>query len=209
MVIDFKDIESSQLITGIPIVHYDSYLNNFEDRYGGKFYTKLLSITDKILSLDISKTPKYVFLCGMAGSGKSHFMVGLYRALIYKLGYLQGEGALFTTFASLSEEIIGMFKLDIPLRVSLKGFTQSKWLFLDDFTSSERVLKPDSLEYNMFRDILIDRYEKQNILITSSNIKSLDLLAEMDKLFGGYITSRLNDSEVISFPDKDFRRIKR
>ena len=99
-----------------------------------------------------------------------------------------------------------MFSEHIPLRTSLQGYTQAKWLFLDDFTSSERVLKENSLEYNIFRDIIIDRYETKHILITSSNLSSLDLIPELDRLFGNYISSRLSESKIVQFPEIDMRR---
>lgn len=205
----FKDIQSSNIVTGLPAYHYQSTLHNFEDEYSHrdkKFYESLKSVTDKLLDIDSQDNPRYVFLCGVPGSGKTHFMVGLYKALVAKLGYIQGEGTMFTTFAGLSQEIIGMFSDNIPLRTSLQGYTQARWLFLDDFTSSERVLKENSLEYNMFRDILIDRYETKRTLITSSNLSSVDLVPELDRLFGNYISSRLSDSKIIQFPEVDMRR---
>lgn len=209
MVLNFKGVESSQTITGIPKAHYNSYLSNFENRYktkDSKFYQKLESIVNWLLTLDLKENPKYVFLCGTAGCGKSHFMVALYRALVHRLGYSQGDGAFFIPFGLLAEEIIGLFPQNIPIRTSLQGYTQARWLFLDDFTSSERVFKQDSLEFTIFRDILIDRYERQNVLVTSSNLDAIDLLPEIDKLFGGYVASRIHASEIIQFPAIDFRK---
>ena len=132
----------------------------------------------------------------------------MYRALVHKLGYIQGDGVLFVTFANLAQEIISLFKDNIPLRTSISGYTQSKWLFIDDFTSSERMLKEDSLEFNIFRDILIDRYEKGYYIIASSNFSSVDLLGQLDRLFGAYITSRLSESKIIQFPNIDLRRVR-
>lgn len=209
---DFKHIETSFVNSGIPQYHIDSFLSNFEHKYinvdkQNKFYSSLIELTEMILNSE-NTLSKYIFLCGAPGSGKTHFMVGLYRALIHKIGYVQGDGALFITFANLAQEIISLFKDNIPLRTSISGYTQSKWLFIDDFTSSERMLKEDSLEFNIFRDILIDRYEKGFHLIASSNFSSIDLLSQLDRLFGAYITSRLSASKIIQFPNIDLRRIR-
>ena len=204
----FKDIKFSNIITGLPPYHYSSDLHNFEDKYVNKdkkFYTSLYELTLDILDVEKEKQPRYVFLCGVPGCGKTHYMVGLYKALVCKLGYIQGSGVMFTTFINLAQEIIGMFKDNIPLRTSMQGYTQSQWLFLDDFTSSERVLKEGSLEYNILRDILIERYETRHILITSSNLSSIDLVPELDRLFGSYISSRLSESKIVQFPEIDFR----
>lgn len=209
---DFNSIETSFVNSGIPTYHTDSFLSNFEHKYktvdkNDKFYSSLIELSDKVLN-DDKQLSKYIFLCGTPGSGKTHFMVGLYRALVHKLGYIQGDGTLFVTFANLAQEIISLFKDNIPLRTSISGYTQSKWLFIDDFTSSERMLKEDSLEFNIFRDILIDRYEKGYYIVASSNFSSVDLLGQLDRLFGAYITSRLSDSKIIQFPNIDLRRVR-
>ena len=210
--LSFKDIETSNTISGIPPYHYDSHLHNFENRYkhkdtSGLFFKSLYDLTVKIL--DFKSTSNYVFLCGSPGCGKTHYMVGLYRALVAKLGYSQGEGTLFTTFSGLSAEIISLFKEDMPLRVGIQGYVQSKWLFLDDFTASERVLKENSLEFNMLRDILLDRYEKGYMAILSCNMRSVELMQEVDKLFGAYVTSRVSsNSDILQFPALDFREKK-
>jgi len=205
----FKHIQSSNIIAGLPACHYNSDLHNFEDNYSHrdkKFYTSLEVVVNKLLDTENQNASRYIFLCGVPGCGKTHFMVGLYKALVAKLGYIQGDGAMFSTFANLSQEIISMFSEKIPLRTSLQGYTQARWLFLDDFTSTERVLKENSLEYNMFRDIIINRYEDKRILITSSNLNSIDLIPELDRLFGNYISSRLSDSIIVQFPSIDMRR---
>jgi DNA replication protein DnaC len=205
-----KKYPESYTISGIPTYHHSSFLSNFEDKYKNKnkaFFPSLSKVMDSILG-EIEPRPKYIFLCGTPGCGKTHLLVGLYRSLVGKLGYIQGDGGFFMTFSDLAQEIIGMFKDNIPLRTSLQGYTQAKYLFLDDFTSSERIFKENSLEQNIFRDILIDRYEKGYMLITTSNLNSVDLIPELDRLFGNYITSRVADSLVVQFPDIDLRRVR-
>lgn len=209
---EFKSILTSYVSAGIPLIHQNSHLVNFEDHYASiesGFYRKIERTTDTLLTLDLKKNKRYVFLCGTPGSGKTHYLVGLYRAMVQKLGYAQGDGVLFTTFPNLASEIIGNFKDDIPMRTALAGYTQAKFLLIDDFTSSERVFKENSLEFNMFRDILLNRYETETTLVTSANLNAPDLLTELDRLFGGYVTSRLSCSEIVQFPELDLRRSKK
>lgn len=206
---DFKKIETSYVITGIPTTHKDSHLTNFEDKYTKTtgFYNNLVTLADQLLNKK-DKFPKFVFLCGNPGSGKTHYLVGLYRALIHQIGYAQGDGASYYTFTSLAQDIIGGFKDNIPTRTAMAVYTQPKYMFLDDFTASERLLKVDSLEFTIFRDVILDRYDKGYHLIATSNFGSVELLSEIDKLFGGYITSRLANSKIIQFPQIDLRKVK-
>lgn len=207
--LQFKDFGGSHAISGLPPVHYGSFLSNFEDVYSKKdpeLYPKLHAVVTDLLSLEVKKHPRYIFLCGTPGNGKTHFLVGLYRAMIAKIDFIQGDGATFITYATLTQEMISLFKDNTPLRLGLAGYLESRWLFIDDFTSSERILKEGALEQTMMRDILIDRYDKQKTLITSSNLNREDFMKEMGRLFGSYISSRLNDSLIIQFPAIDLRR---
>jgi DNA replication protein DnaC len=208
---DFKQIKSSFGIAGIPSAHYGSHLYNFDNKYDSiqkTFFGKLVKLTNQMLECNITKCPRYVFLCGCPGCGKTHYMVGLYRAMVQNLGYSQGDGALFIGFSSLASEMIKSFEDLGGMRAQLGGYVQSRWLFLDDFSASERVFKEGSMEFNLFRDILIDRYETNTTLVTSSNLNSEDLISELDRLFGGYVVSRMADSSVIQFPEFDFRKVK-
>jgi len=104
----FKHIQSSSIISGLPAYHHSSDLHNFGDKYSHrdkKFYESLKVVVDSLLDIENQNASRYIFLCGIPGCGKTHFMVGLYKALVAKLGYIQGDGAFFTTFANLSQEI--------------------------------------------------------------------------------------------------------
>lgn len=212
MIRDFKKIESSHFMQGIPPTHKDSHLYNFrEDAYDKKgtptFWKSLVRLA-RVLLEEPEKFPKFVFLCGNPGNGKTHYLVGLYRALVKLLGYSQGDGAAFYTFPALNQEIIAGFKDNIPIRTALQNYTQARFLFLDDFTATERILKPDSMEQTILRDIILDRYDKGFHLITTTNYTSIELLPEMDRMFGAYISSRLHNSKIIQFPSVDLRKVK-
>jgi DNA replication protein DnaC len=208
----FKSVPSSYVLSGIPAVHAESHLANFENRYereknGPAFWKSLLQTANTLLT-NQDKFQKFCFLCGLPGCGKTHFLVGLYRALVNQMGYSQGDGAVFCTFASLGQEIIAGFKDNIPIRTAMTGFTQAKFLFIDDFTADERILKAGSMEQTVLRDLILDRYDKGFYLLTTSNFSSVDLLSELDKIFGPHITSRLAGSRVLQFPAIDLRRNK-
>jgi DNA replication protein DnaC len=208
-VIDFKKVDSSCVIAGIPPCHYDSHLYNFDDIYKDldiNFYSCLATLAEDILLMDLKKHPRYLFLCGQAGSGKTKFMVGLYRALVHKIGYSQGDGAVFSTSASLSQEMISLFKEGLTVRTGLAGYLQNKWIFLDDFTANDRIFKEDSLELTILKDILIDRYEKGYTLVTSCNLSPEELNKRFSFTFGDYLMSRLSEGRVVHFPPVDFRR---
>lgn len=210
MYTNLKDIPTSIISAGIPNSHLTCHLYNFQNKYKDpSFIMSLLALANMVLDMDLLKTPRYIFLCGDPGSGKSHFMIGLFRAMVKKIGYCQGNGPLFIPSSVLAEEMIGLFKENIPLRIGLGEYENSRWLFLDDFTSSERVLKEGSLEHTILRDILLDRYDKNYTLITSCNFHSSELLTELDRLFGAYLTSRLSQSKLVQFPSIDLRQVKK
>jgi DNA replication protein DnaC len=209
----FKTLPSSLYSFGIPHIHSDSHLYNFNNPYtddNNDFWIKLKDTTEKFMTLDIKQCPRYLFLCGCPGSGKTKYAVSLYRAMLQKRGLGSGGGGVFfTSFINMAMEIILGFKDDMPLRVSLEGYLEDQWLFLDDFTSSERIFKKDSMEYQLFRDIIINRWDSGKTLITSSNLESDILMKKLDEMFGDYLVSRLSDSVVIQFPDDDLRKIKK
>ena len=208
----FKTLPSSFYTFGIPKAHHDSHLYNFENLYtrdNNDFWVKIKDTTKKFLTLDTIKCPRYLFLCGEPGSGKSHYAVGLYRAMLQKRGLGSGGGGVFfTSYMNMAREIIAGFQDDIPLRVSLDGYLADRWLFLDDFTSSDRIFKTDSMEFQLFRDIIINRWDSEKTLITSSNLESDILMKKLNEMFGDYLVSRLSDSIVLQFPDDDLRKKK-
>lgn len=209
---EFKKIESSMVLAGIPLSHKDSHLYNFENRYDGMktgradFWRTLVNTALQLLK-DPSKLPNYIFLCGQPGNGKTHYLVGLYRALVHQLGYTMGDGASFHTFAALAQEIIAGFQDNIPIRTALASYTQAKFLFIDDLTATMRMYKVDSLEFTVLKDIILDRHERGYYLIASSNLSSLELVSEFEKLFGIHVDSRIAGAKTIQFPNCDFRRV--
>ena len=208
---DFSKLPSSLYTLNIPRQHWLSHLSNFEnryDRYDKELFGKLQGIVETLLTFDMDKCPRFVFMCGKPGSGKTHFNVGLYRALLQKKGYAAGDGVLFIEYREMVSEIIAGFDEKIPVRTALHAWMRPRIVILDDVTSNERLLKEGSMEQTLLRDILIERYESKGVLVISSNLSWKELVHEFDRLFGDYISSRIADSVVIEFPNVDFRRKK-
>jgi DNA replication protein DnaC len=207
----FSDLPSSLYTWNIPRQHWGTHLSNFEnryDRYDEKLYPKLESIAENLLTFNMDKNPRFVFVCGAPGNGKTHFLVGLYRALIASKGYAAGDGVMYIEFREMISEIIAGFDEKIPIRTALSAWTRPRIIIMDDVTSNERIFKEGSLEQTILRDLLIERYESKGVLVLSSNLTWKDLQHEFDRIFGDYVSSRMSDSIVVEFPRVDFRRKK-
>jgi DNA replication protein DnaC len=208
----FKTINSSLWDSNIPKAHDQSHLYNFKNPYTkveDKFWVTLRETTETLLSMDIKKCPRYIFLCGRAGSGKSHYEVGLYRAMLDKLKLADGGGVSFEAFSVAIHRILETFSgaplYEWDMRTP-EFYKKQNWLFLDDFTASEKVTDRNSYDYKFFREILLDRWNSERTLITSTNIEGEILLKSLTKLFDDYVVSRLSDSVIIQFPDQDLRQ---
>jgi DNA replication protein DnaC len=158
--------------------------------------------------MDDKLTKRFVFLCGTPGNGKTHFLVGLYRAKVAKdLGVIGTDHSLYVQFPSLIIEIMDGFKDTHSTRIGLLHYLSVKYLFIDDISKGERVLEPNKMESQVFRDMLLDRFENQRFLIATSNYSSTELKRMVKGVFGEYVSSRIESSGIyIDFPKKDFRK---
>lgn len=192
-------------VTGIPKVHQANSLANFDNYYTKSFYEDLEKVALQIVEGKFKHN--YLILCGSPGSGKSHYLVGLYKALVGKLGYIHGDGALFISFGEMMSEMIVRFgDTAHSTRELLIEYWSSKYLFLDDITSTERVFKSDSMENTIFRDTLIERWDANKVLLFTSNFSREDLIKFITTSYGQYVASRVVSSAyIVEFPKKDFR----
>jgi len=193
-------------IVGIPRVHWASSLNNFNNKYSDSFFLELETVAKDV----ISGTNKYnyLILCGSPGSGKTHFLVGVYKSLLDRLGYLHGDGALFIMFSAWMSEMIMRFGdgTSSSMRSLLVEYLQARYLFLDDVTSTERVFKTETMEYAVFRDVLIERWDNAKFLGFTSNFTKAELVRFITASLGAYVASRvLSSAKILEFPRKDFR----
>jgi DNA replication protein DnaC len=190
---------------GIPKAHYNNSLENFENYYTKEFYEDLEKIALQVIEEKFKHN--YLILCGSPGSGKTHFLVGVYKAITGKLGYLHGDGALFICFGDMMREIIERFGKEAhSMRELIVEYWSAHYLFLDDITSTERVFKQDSMEFQCFRDTLINRWDENKILLFTSNFNHEDLIKFVTTSYGTYVASRVvSSAKIIEFPRKDFR----
>ena len=205
----FRAIPSNDWDMDIPPAHYGSHLYNFGNPYtedNDEFWIKVRELTEIMLLLDISKCPRLVALCGQPGSGKSHLEVGLYRAMLHKTVFAGGGGVFFSPFMTMVTDIISGFGDKVYIREALSEYTKNKWLFLDDFSATEKVFKKDSMENQIIRDLLIERWDTGQTLVTSTNLDAETLLKDIEEMFGEHIGSRVSDSIIIQFPDDDLRK---
>lgn len=205
----FESIPSSIITQGIPAVHHGSHLSNFKDVYekeNKEFWNNLRELAEKLLTLNVNQCPRFVFLCGHAGSGKSHYEVGLYRAM----KCLNERRVVFETFSVAIKRMLETFAdpqalADCDQRTP-QYYEKFNFLFFDDFTASEKVFNKSSYLNEFLSGIICDRWDFGKTLITTTNLESSVLFSTMATSFGSHIVSRLkSDSEIIQFPDQDMR----
>lgn len=202
------NFESVPVLTGVQPDHYDSHLHNFEARYDEKLFQKLLTAADQIINDKFEQ--RYLFLCGSPGSGKTHFLVGLFRARVAKdKGVMGSNFAVYIQFLSLITEIIEGFQQTHSTRIGLLPYLTPRFLFMDDISKSEKIVDPVKMEFQVLKDILLDRFENKRVLVSTTNFSSSELKRMIRSAFGEYVASRIESTgDFIDFPKQDFRRSK-
>jgi DNA replication protein DnaC len=200
------DREGLKLIVGIQPDHHQSLLSTFENRYTPELYKQLTEIADQIIGDKLEK--RFVFLLGTPGSGKTHYMVGCFRSKVLADGGVIGaQHSLYMPFSLMVSEIIAGFSETHSTRMGLAQYLPVKYLFLDDISRGERVINPEKMEGQIFRDVLLDRWENCKHLICTSNYDKATLRRMIKTVFGEYVLSRVEGSSMfIQFPEKDFRK---
>jgi DNA replication protein DnaC len=195
-----------RIITGIQPDHYQSLLENFDQRYDESFYQELTKVAQDIIEDKLDK--RFVFLTGPPGSGKTHFLVGLFRSKVMQdKGVMGAEHSIYLPFSNMITEIISGLVDTHSTRVGLARYLTAKCLFIDDISRGERVIDPDKIEGQCFRDILLDRFENKRMLICTSNYTKQELLRMTKSVFGDYVASRVESSSVfLQFKSKDWRK---
>jgi DNA replication protein DnaC len=171
-------------------------------------YKELTALAEQIIKGTMEK--RYVFLTGAPGSGKSHFLVGCFRSrVLADEGVMGAEHSLYIPFNTMVTEIISGFAESHSTRMGLAQYLPVKYLFVDDISRGERTINPDKMEGQMFRDLLLDRWENNRHLICTSNYDPVTLRRMLRTVFGEYVLSRVEGSSMfVKFPDEDFRKVK-
>lgn len=203
------DFDCLLVLNGVQPDHHSSQLKNFEDRYEPGLYKYLAEVAALVINDKLDK--RFIFLMGHPGSGKTHFLVGLFRAKVLSASGVMGtDHALYLPFSRMITEMISGFQDTPSTRMALAKYLPVKYLFIDDISQGERVINPDKMEGQVFRDLLLDRFENEKHLICTSNYTKLELCRMIKSVFGEYMLSRVESSSLfIQFPNTDFRKEKK
>ena len=117
-----------------------------------------------------------VCLIGRPGTGKSHVMAALARALVEA-----GHPVLFTPVAQLVERLLEA-KKNLRLARELKRLDNFECIALDDIG----YVQHDRTEMEVLFALLAERYERKSVMITSNLVFS-----KWDQIFKDPMTTRL------------------
>jgi DNA replication protein DnaC len=123
-----------------------------------------------------------VCLIGRPGTGKSHVMAALGRALVER-----GHPVLFTSVASLVERLLDA-KRNLRLARELKRLDNFECLALDDIG----YVQHDRAEMEVLFALLAERYERKSVMITSNLVFS-----KWDQIFKDPMTTAAAIDRVV------------
>lgn len=123
-----------------------------------------------------------VCLIGRPGTGKSHVMAALGRALVE-----HGHPVLFTSVASLVERLLDA-KRNLRLARELKKLDNFECLALDDIG----YVQHDRSEMEVLFSLLAERYERKSVMITSNLVFS-----KWDQIFKDPMTTAAAIDRVV------------
>jgi len=123
-----------------------------------------------------------VCLIGRPGTGKSHVMAALGRALVEG-----GHSVLFTSVASLVERLLDA-KRNLRLARELKRLDNFECLALDDIG----YVQHDRAEMEVLFALLAERYERKSVMITSNLVFS-----KWDQIFKDPMTTAAAIDRVV------------
>jgi DNA replication protein DnaC len=137
-----------------------------------------------------------VCLIGNPGTGKSHVMAAIGRALVER-----GIPVLYATVAVLVEKLLAA-KRDLRLRHEFKRLDQFACLCLDDIG----YVKQDSAQMEVLFTLLAERYERKSVMV-SSNLR----FSQWDQIFKDPMTTAaaidrvVHHSVILEFSGPSYR----
>lgn len=140
-----------------------------------------------------------VYLVGRPGTGKSHVMAAIARALVER-----GTPVLYTTVAALVERLL-VAKRDLCLTRELGRLDRFECLACDDIG----YVKQDSAQMEVLFTLLAERYERKSIMV-SSNLK----FSEWNQIFKDPMTTAaavdrfVHHSVMLEFTGPSYRADK-
>jgi DNA replication protein DnaC len=136
-----------------------------------------------------------LFLTGTPGSGKTHFMICLLRALVE-----QGqEWLFFIKSGDLDRELLYAIQ-DKQEKFCLEKYQEARFLFIDDLGVEKHTDRMREQYYSLI-DARVSDYLPT---IYTSNLT----IKEIGNALGERISSRLEDAYNVKFPNEDLRKKK-
>jgi DNA replication protein DnaC len=153
--IDALDLPSSGLVKDIPKSHWGCHFHTFDFRGNGE----LKELTRRFVRGDRF----WMYLHGKTGTGKTHYAVSLYRAIVAHVGYLGDESVGFTTWGDLCKDLKGSFD-DKSYDDRMDGYLGCDALVVDDVTGHLKDYQVRFLE-----QIVQQRHAEDRRLVVTSN----------------------------------------
>jgi DNA replication protein DnaC len=123
-----------------------------------------------------------ICLIGNPGTGKSHVMAAIGRALVER-----GIPVLYITVVKLVERLQAA-KRDLRLTQELKRLDQFEWLCLDDIS----YVRQDSAQMDVLFTLMAERYERKSLMITA-NLP----FSKWEQIFGDPMTAAAAVDRVV------------
>lgn len=172
--------------------HIDCSLDNFD-------WTKKEKLRKVIEDVIEGKSKKGLLLIGNPGVGKTHLMVGIFRALLEK-GGLIGVDVWYESWAGLIQELVTDIGTGVTLENVVDRVLSSNVVLLDDVKPAAGKIWEDIL-----RKVIVKVYEEERVAVLSTNASSLDELIAVWKLEDYYISRILERFSIIEVVGKDRR----
>jgi DNA replication protein DnaC len=171
--IDSLNIPTSDAVHGIPRSHYGAHLLNFDFR--GDRDLKRLACR----FLDGERF--WLYLHGRTGTGKTHFAVGLHRAIVASLGFEGADSSSFTTWSDLVYDVRRSFDRKNYEQV-VDAYLECDALIIDDLTGHMQ-----DFQSRLVEEIVRRRHANDRRLVITSNEPYERFLG----LFGEHEVSRI------------------
>jgi DNA replication protein DnaC len=175
-------------MNGIPLSHLGCHLNTFDFR-GDK---ELKKLTCRFLAGERF----WLYLHGRTGVGKTHFAVGVHRAIVSALGYEGADSSVISVWPDMTNEVKKSFDGKNYVEL-IDVYMASDTLIIDDLTTNVRDFQSSLLE-----EIVRRRHAENRRLVITSNESYDSFLG----LFGEHEVSRIRSTTVaVTFDGPDGR----
>lgn len=148
-----------------------------------------------------SKEKGPLYLHGIPGCGKTHFMTAIFRHMVdhtdFEMIYIKSDQMDRELLQASTGKLMNSVGYSVSEHQLIEKYAQIPILFIDDLGAekdSERVKQ-------QYLSILDERYGNELITVSTSNLD----LEKLGKTLGERLASRLKTSYIVQFPDQDLR----